>query len=248
MRYASLRDGLVLAICPSINGGGGIVPDLSGRGNHGTLTNMTAQSLVSRSFGTVLDFDGVDDYLAIGKPMPVGNRTISAWFFRPTTTGRRGIFGNRPAGGAAGYFLSTSVASAGTLSYQHPGITAVTSTGGIWSANIWNHVAVTLTGLAVNIFLNGRSVHTGTVGSGEVATTVAWVGAEEGPAPEVFEGQLDDVRLYERPLSIGEIWLLANEPGIGLRPERTSVFFGAQLFNAAWARNSNLIISPVGAA
>lgn len=242
MKYASLRDGLQLAICPSISGGTGLLPDLSGRGNHGAFNNMTAEDLISKPWGTVLDFDGVDDYISIGRPMPVGNRTISAWFFRPTTTGRRGIFGTRPTGGTAGYFLSTSVTSSGTISYTHPGIAAVTSTGSLWSANVWNHVAVTLTGLAVNIFLNGRSVHTGTVASLETASTVAWIGAEEGPSLEVFEGQLDDIRLYNRSLSIPEIQALGIEPSIGLRPERASVFFGSDVFQAAWLAQSRNII------
>jgi hypothetical protein len=44
-------------------------------------------------------------------------------------------------------------------------------------------------------------------------------------------------------MSAEEIRLLNAEPGIGLKPERTSVFFGAQLFNAAWAKNSNQLIS-----
>jgi hypothetical protein len=60
---------------------------------------------------------------------------------------------------------------------------------------------------------------------------------------EYVNGQMDDARAYARCCSSQEIRLIASEPGIGLKPERTSVFFGAQLFNAAWAKNSNQLIS-----
>jgi hypothetical protein len=57
-----------------------------------------------------------------------------------------------------------------------------------------------------------------------------------------WDGQLNDVRIYNRSLSIPEVRLLALEPGIGLKPEATSVFFGAELFSAAWLAKSSPII------
>jgi len=101
------------------------------------------------------------------------------------------------------------------------------------------------------MYLNGSFAWSGTTSINPGAASVWSIGrsgAYVGPGGTYFSGQLDDQRLYSRVLSPQEIRLLAQEPGIGLRPERTSVFFGAQLFNAAWARNSNVILSPVGAA
>jgi hypothetical protein len=165
-------------------------------------------------------FDGVNDYgVASRANVPTGPRTISAWFFRSTTTGRRGIFGTRPTGGTNGFFLSTSVTSSGTIAYTHPGITAVVTSAGIWSAGVWNHVAATLSpSLAVLIYLNGRLVHTGSVATQETSNTALWIGTEEGPAPEVFDGMLDDVFLHSRVLNVAELRLLALRRGIAYEP------------------------------
>ena len=56
-RYASLKQGLVGAWIPSISGSGWLWPDLSGRGNNGSLTNMDASDWVSSQYGRALDFD-----------------------------------------------------------------------------------------------------------------------------------------------------------------------------------------------
>jgi hypothetical protein len=228
--------------------GGDRVFDLSPLGNNGVLQNMNAsQDYVLQTNYPSLDFDGTNDFVQISRSVPVGRRTISVWFYRSSTVGRRGLFGTRPTGDMTGqgFFLSTSVTSSGTLSYQHPGITAVTSAGGIWTANRWNHVAVTVTPeRAVAIYLNGQSVHTGTVASFESSNTNAWIGAEEGLSPEVFQGQIADVRLYTRVLSVPEICLLAMRPNIGLEltARKRKIAGPAALFSAAWASRGNAII------
>ena len=60
-RYASLKQGLVGAWIPSISGSGLLLPDLSGRGNNGVLTNMGPEDWVASEGGRALDFDGSDD-------------------------------------------------------------------------------------------------------------------------------------------------------------------------------------------
>jgi hypothetical protein len=226
--------------------GGDRIFDLSPLGNNGVLQNMDAsQDYVIQASYPSLDFDGTNDFIQISRSVPIGQRTISVWFYRSSTVGRRGLFGTRPTGGTNGFFLSTSVGSSGTLSYTHPGITAVTSVGGTWAANRWNHVAVTVTpGRAVAIYLNGRSVVTGTVASFESANVNAWIGAEEGLATEVFQGQIADVRLYTRVLSVPEICLLAMRPNIGLEltARKRKIAGPAALFNAAWASRGNAVM------
>ena len=64
-RYASLKQGLVGCWIPSISGSGLLLPDLSGRGNNGALTNMDASDWVSSQYGRALDFDGVNDEVRI---------------------------------------------------------------------------------------------------------------------------------------------------------------------------------------
>lgn len=66
--YPELWRGLVGAWSPCLNPRGGtVLRDLSGRGNHGTLTNMDAATDWVMSGGkTALDFDGLNDYVSFG--------------------------------------------------------------------------------------------------------------------------------------------------------------------------------------
>lgn len=62
-----LWDGLVGAWMPSLGVTGETLRDVSGNGNHGTLTNMDAASdWVTTSKGLALDFDGVNDSVSAG--------------------------------------------------------------------------------------------------------------------------------------------------------------------------------------
>ena len=62
--------GLVGAWCPSLGPSGYTLLDRSGRGRHGTLTNMNAGSdWVGSPGGWAIDFDGTNDYI----PVSTGN-------------------------------------------------------------------------------------------------------------------------------------------------------------------------------
>lgn len=251
MKYDSLRYGLQLALCPSINGGGGIVPDLSGRNNHGVLTNMDATGYKTYTRGVGLNFGGVDDFVSCGQITSTpGNSTVACWIYMPSlaTAGIQFICGNSNSAGAViETHLETFNNSFGPLwgsgPYYRPGPNL-----GI-SANTLYHVALLRYGTTgawtAEIYLNGVSSWSGSTSINPGAADV-WsigrTGAYAGPSSTYYAGQLDDQRLYSRVLTPHEIQLLASEPGIGLRPERTSVFFGAQLFQTAWlAQHRNII-------
>lgn len=87
--YQSLRDGLVGAWSPAAQGRtigatGTLLPDLSGRGKHGTLTNMDpATDWVTTGGYPALDFDGSNDYVNLGNPPALqitGDLSISVWY------------------------------------------------------------------------------------------------------------------------------------------------------------------------
>ena len=62
--HPNLWDGLVGAWMPTLGVTGETLRDVSGNGNHGTLTGMDAATdWVATSKGLALDFDGVDDYV-----------------------------------------------------------------------------------------------------------------------------------------------------------------------------------------
>jgi len=256
MSLASLRDGLQLAICPSINGGGGTVPDLSGRHNHAVLTNMDANGYRSYTNGLSFNFDGNNDYAACNLvPGLSGNVTVSGFFrLASADANTRFCCGNAQSGGAViETHLEAVNNSFGPLWGSNPYYRPAPNLG--ITSGVWYHVAMVRRGVTgawtAEMYLNGSFAWSGTTSINPGAASVWSIGrsgAYVGPGGTYFSGQLDDQRLYSRVLSPQEIRLLAQEPGIGLWPERTSVFFGTQLLNAAWAPQSNVILSPVGAA
>lgn len=253
MKYASLRYGLQLALCPSINGGGGIVPDLSGRGNHGVLTNMDANDYLAGPKGRVLDFDGVNDQLNTTCPgITTIARSVSLWF-RTSTSYTLGTYGFLLRWGTAATFpadqgkdFAVVIGNDAQLGTNGFGVTQYGDSVGVTGLNdgAWRHAYIESLGSTYSIWIDGRFRVSKSMTTNATAGTVV-IGAAYGLP---FLGQMNDIRAYSRTLAAQEIRLLASEPGLGIRPERASVFFGAQLFNAAWARNSNVIISPVGAA
>jgi hypothetical protein len=86
----------------------------------------------------------------------------------------------------------------------------------------WNHISSIRVDLSVKLYLRGQEVASGTLPENTDATVLR-IGLRNVDLG--YRGQIDDVRLYRRVLSPAEICLLASEPGIGLRPERTSVCF-----------------------
>lgn len=248
MRYDSLRQGLVLAICPSISGGGGIVPDLSGRGSHGSLTNFLQSPLLASINGVSLRLDGVDDFVQTSISLPAtGDFTVSGRF-NTSQTSEGNLFSNNAAQSGRCDFKATSLnGSIYTAFFFLAGSPNITLFGNSATNNgVWNTLTVTRVGTVFSLYVNGVLENT-TTSSNAVSATTFRIGASVNTT-QLLAGIADDIRVYLRGVSQQEAQLLASEPGIGLRPERTSVFFGAQLFNAAWARNSNVIISPVGAA
>lgn len=244
--YASLKQGLVGCWIPSVSGSGLLLPDLSGRGNNGSLVGMDASDWVSGQYGRALDFDGSNDYLEYGRCDQLSNLPVlscSFWCYpksvnavygliRYNSTGaigserRADFFGVEASGGVLYPVCYFSVA--GNLS----SFQSFTSTLLPVAQNAWSHVAfsVNLASNTATIAVNGVSV-AGTRSSGgtpPTATaaqgTVTWrsqtyIGS--GGTQFYFDGQIDDLRAYNRAITESEIKLLASKRGIGLQPSPT---------------------------
>lgn len=261
MRYASLREGLVLAVCPSISSGGLILPDLSRLNNHGVFdATGTSFDTTSRGVGLQLGqrvtefntvpINGTNDFTvsiwtnlsanqsASDQLIPVfgqkGSMAASAgWMIYYWYGGANlGRWMHSTANGSSASEILTSLAAntQGSLAHIVMRRSAAIANNGDFYINAMQYLLATSSTI--------RDVST---------SSRLRIGADSNTF-RVANQTILDARVYSRLLSEAEIQLLASEPGIGLRPERTSVFFGAQFFNSAWARNSNYIISPVGAA
>ena len=224
--YSSLRQGLVGAWCPSLGASGYRLIDRSGKNAHGTLTNMDGQGNWRASgSGVALNFDGTNDYVTGSDRTGLsGNApyTFSAWVYVTSAAAQGAIV---YAGGTT-FPLLLRVNTTRSLTING-GPPACSTAAAVVPLAAWAHVAVVYLGTVVIeslVFVNGiqRTITQDSAPNGNVA--INWnsanpiqFGARNGPVG-FLNGQLDDIRIYNRALTRAEILLLASRRGIGLTP------------------------------
>lgn len=206
---AAITDGLI-GYWTFDEGSGTAAGDSAGS-NTGTLTNGSAWATgASAKIGSgALQFDGVDDYVDAShiSQLESGDMTFSFWVNFNSLSGMQWLVrqwtstGNGPTLFMNGNDLNFEIGSyAGKLIVPN----AFTST------NRWYHMVATAQGTTFSVYINGVL----TQGSG---TRVESNSTEHfrigGPAESgigVFNGSIDDVRVYNRVLSATEITQLYN--------------------------------------
>lgn len=252
-RYPELWRGCRLAVAPCLGPSGVMVKDHSGFKNHMTLTNTTLSSAWTQLEGRYcLSFDGTDDHAltALGSGVLdfTGSITMSAWVRINTGVTNSGyVICKRDATSASwGLFAAENLGVVDRFALIG-GSTSDFRTGAVITPATWIHVAATINGTAGEIFTNGASAATGTVAAIASNSSVPiLIGARGNTLPTVtslLNGQLDDIRVYNRVLSAAEIRLLASRRGIAYEPEprRYGKAAAAAAYKAYWARYNQLL-------
>lgn len=195
----------------SYSGTGEVWYDLSGYGNHGSLSGAT---YASDNGGTMV-FDGVNDAITFNNPVeiPIGNEdyTISVWFNSDEMPSIRGFigwgaFGNinqvnawrlQTFGGGATGFVHYWWGN--DLSFQTP-----------LSANTWYNAVVAYSNGSRKIYLNNVQVAEDfPTGHNVPYSTNLRVGVTYDGFNEWFDGKIAQVIIYKRqatPSEIESIW------------------------------------------
>ena len=223
-RYASLRQGLVGCWVPSLGASGFRLIDRSGYGNHGTLTNMDPGTDWVPSGGKLaLDFDGVDDLASATTKIQAGSLSISAWvFIRTLDSTTRYIAAVQNSGLDGGRMLRIN--SANQIQFEIIGSAIKDANGAALSTGRWIHVAgIKDAGSTGYVYQDG--IQSGSVALSGVTYTAELSNFTLGRRPDstanFLNGQLDDIRIYNRALTPSEISLLyTGGRGVGLMPER----------------------------
>lgn len=213
----ALADGLIGYWSPWLGSSGYRLLDRTGRGNHGTLTNMDAGtdwvgSTIRGRSGYVLDFDGSDDHVNVGNRGVYGfdfssQFTLSAWIKTTGTSG--GIIGKRVF---AGWYMAIERANVLGLSLQGTSSAVMVNSvaSGISDGN-WHLVQATYIGNSnasgISLFVDGRAVSTTTVLNSAVGSMTNAIDVCIGSITTNafrFTGQIGEVAVWNRVLRLAE--------------------------------------------
>lgn len=224
--------------------------DISGFGNHGTLTNGPAWSGGGNRLA--LRFDDVDDFLdgATRDIWKFGTADFSVlmWVYPTSFSAESGLYDAlilNGAGGRTDAFILVIRITSGVLGLFSVNA-QLTNSATALVLNEWNHVGIVRTGAMVRYFVDGN-LDANTVSMGtDIQSGGAIVGRYSDVASGFFAGSLDDVRIYRnRALStveVAEMYWETVDGGYGslAAPRRMVVRAGAaapaagQPFHRRW--------------
>lgn len=203
----------------------GKATDKSKQHNNGTLAGTAGTpTAIAGKFGNALDFDSTDaQYVNVADSASLsitGNITISMWIKSNTKASaskfRVGVKKRRTGSDCYEIYFDEN----GYTKFIVDTGTAKTITGGtdIFD-NAWHHVVGYYDGAKIYLYIDNSSDATGVAQTGSMTDTsdslVIGFGASLHTIFEAFNGSIDDVRIFNRALSLREIADLYN----GWKPE-----------------------------
>ena len=208
----------------------GTAKDRSGMGNHGTLVN--SPTYVTGKSGQALSFNR-----ASAQQVNVGTKingsvdsgrgiAVSAWVYPTGTTGHRGIFFKNKVihmrvqgtDNKIVAFINNSGLSGSMIDdWQSSGNSGGYISGEALPANEWSHVVVQYTNddTQIKAYIDATEVTyhaNATVAPGKINTNSSDAIIGGGSSHLYMEGYIDEVRVYDRPLTANEITGLYINP------------------------------------
>jgi hypothetical protein len=234
---ADIKDGLV-SVWPLDEGSGDVAGDAVGSNNGEVLAGYgsgVAPVWTTGKFGGALDFDGVSSFVNCGSDASLqpATVTVSAWIKQASAVGYYAqvagmatdtgaaesgysIIGDDEWFGPQGYSMWISGGAEADGSY--------TATNTNFTLGEWTHIAVTYDGSRAEVYVNGApgaTPHLSEVGDVDYTyTTAFYMGVYWTPLSGYtdwwlpYEGLIDDVAVWNRPLTQDEVSWLYNG-GVG---------------------------------
>ena len=193
------------------------VKDASGNANHGAINGNViasgaAPTLFPNSRGR--QFDGAGDFVSVADANSLDltdQMTLSLWVYL-NNTNLQYVLSKVPFPNNSGYALAVN---AGQLLGQvwDSATTAHSVQGGAINVTTWTHLAVTFQRNGSMVaYVNGTAVDTVAAGGNPIGVNanILTIGASSWSTNSYeVNGRIDDVRVYNRALTAGEITLLA---------------------------------------
>ena len=195
-------------------GSGAVAADSSGNGNDGTLNGPV--EWVEGKIGGAMKFTGPYNYVQVqDSPSLDMTReiTIAAWI-NPSWTGNNRILQKSSGGGDNQYRLLKEWGD--NMVFHLPGLSPDRlEFVGLPPLGEWTHLAAVYNRSKMIVYYNaevaGEQDSSGDLGTSD-GTLCIGTKHETAPAGDEFNGMLDDVRIYNRGLSVSELKMLGGEP------------------------------------
>jgi len=189
-------------------GSGNVATDSSGSGNNGTIEGSPAW--ITGVSGSALGFDGSRDYVATGKSLldSLAEFTIACWLKGDLSLGNRsGLVGQNDC-------IEYGVVSANTIQIYSNG-EAVDLAWPYDATTDWHSIVAVGDGSSVTIYLDGKPAVSGGTAIDEVYGSSTYPvniggGGIFDATDNWFTGDVDEVYIYQRALSAGEVAGLAG--------------------------------------
>jgi len=219
-------------------GSGTVAGDSSGSGNNGTLVNGPAWTI--GKIGTALSFNGANQYVTVPYTTDNTVTSISLWM-KPTTYANScciHLLAKNSVGGGSVFTINRSSSPAGSIAFTRS--FSITSGEWVTPASVapvgsWHHIVVTYDSSSVAnnpaIYVDGvsQSVTRSQAPAGTATTNstkgllIATGSANTANAnPEFFNGAIDDVRIYNRTFSAGDVSTLYSTGTVAPPPVSTT--------------------------
>jgi len=185
--------------------------------NNGPLTNFPADesaNWVAGQLGNSLEFDGTNDYINLGNPASLqltGGMTISAWVYLDDFGSASRVISKNGSSSNRGWELNMENAVTNQIQFliaeNNSSVKAVYS-GAVMPTGTWVHlVGLYEPSVAVRLYINAALIVSNT--SGIPATqhnSTENVNIGKKPNAAIYwDGKLDDIRIYNRALTVQEI-------------------------------------------
>jgi hypothetical protein len=195
----------------------GDASDTSGNSNNGTPVGDT--SLTTGISGQGYAFDGDGDYISLADLINGANDfSISAWVKPATVTGEHHLL----SGAANQQFYQTGT----SLVYKTNSLIVVATS--VFSLDTWTHVSAIHDGTNIILYADGAEVQSQVIDATDTVNGMG-IAAFRSTGSFVFNGTMDEVRIYNRALSSDEVLELYNLHDIAYSPKPDSIGFFTRL-------------------
>ncbi|MBI2545444.1 MAG: LamG domain-containing protein [Candidatus Aenigmarchaeota archaeon] len=238
-------------------GSGTLAKDFSGNVNNGTLSNGAVWA--SSIAGNSIQFDGLDDYVNASNSNSLDisgtGLTLAAWVKINNTAGTgttERIISKTSGDGSEQYELLYTSDSHGVpnkfrLDVKTSNGLVSVYTATTYTSGTWIHVAGRYNNSYIAIFINGTEVN-GASQSGSISSTSSEVDIGRlATGGQLFNGTIDEVRIYNTNISTSEIQSIGSlPPTVNILPDENITAISADKFNTLAGRNYEDVRSVIG--